>query len=118
MTLKTKPDLDNLFSSYFQIQEAIYDYFGVGSFATYDYELRQNASNWHIDRNNRLHWEIPLDVKDAEGTYQGRIIAIHRKEFHTLIFTPSDTGEAGFAYIFDNEQELKELPNGQTIPTS
>lgn len=106
----TKDEAEKLFSTYFGSLEAIYNYFGVKRFDTHNYEFQLSNDNWKIVgyHNHQLHWSIPTDIKDAEGTYQAEIHGIFGKEFHTLVFVPSSTGDAGFALIFDNDKEIKD----------
>lgn len=112
--MNNKEDVENMFSAYFHGLKSIYNYFGVKKFDTYDYELTRETCNWKISQfENKLHWEIPTDIEDPEGTYSAEIHGIFRKEFHTLIFVPSGTGHAGFALIFDNDQEIKDSQDEQ-----
>lgn len=111
----TKDEVQKMFSAYFQGRKAIYDYFGVEGIETYNYELQWQASNWMLVGfkengygGDKLHWAIPTDIEEPEGTYQFLVHGVFRKEYHTLIFGPSSTGDAGFAMIFDNEKELRD----------
>lgn len=106
----TKSEAQKLFSAYFDGLEAIYDYFDVDKFDVHNYELQRSYDNWKVigQRNDdQLHWRIPTDIEDAEGTFQGQIHGIFRKEFHTLVFIPSNSGDAGYAFLFDNDKEIK-----------
>ena len=106
-----KSQAETMFDAYFAGARAIYQYFGVpDNFAVYDYELQRNHASWGV-LDHQLHWELPDEEPlDGfyEGTYVGDIKGIHRKEHHTLVFIPSDTGHAGYAYIFDNALEDKD----------
>lgn len=106
MINKSKEEQHSLFIAILEGYQTIYEYFGVKKFATYDYELQLSDQNWAI-QHGTLHYEIP--EKLDEGTYQSTIHGVHRKDHFTLIFTPSDTGSAGYAHIFDNDKEVKDL---------
>jgi hypothetical protein len=103
-----KAEAQVIFDAYFQGEKAIYSHFGVEDFATWDYELQRNYETWAVVGES-VYWELPEDEdKDGEAVYNGELRAIYRKEHFTLIFTPSCTGHAGFALIFDNTLETKD----------
>jgi hypothetical protein len=113
-----KAAAQEMFKAYFDGLQAIYAYFGVKGFASYDYELQLMEDNWALEglpisEENflrpmpTLHHSIPDD--QPEGTYQSPIHGIFRTPHFTLVFSPSGMGGAGFAHIFDNDKEIKDL---------
>ena len=104
----TKKEVAKMFEIFFNGQDSIYTYFKVKEFDTWNYELQMNPENWKVVGNppRTLHHLIPEGEED--GTYQGEIEGIFRKKWHTLVFVRSCTGDSGFAYILDNDQEIKE----------
>jgi hypothetical protein len=112
---KTKEEVAAVFDVYFAGLAAIYKHFGVETFAVYDYELQRNNDTWAVGGRGRgvldtVYWQLPDEdcVDDyPEACHSGRLCGIYRKEFFTLIFTPSGMGGSGFAYLFDNSLENK-----------
>jgi hypothetical protein len=106
----TKDEVQKMFKAYFDGLEAIYAYFEVKKIDVCNYELQLNEDNWAVVEEfgyDKVHWAIPDGL--TEGTYVGDVHGLFRKEYYTLIFSPSSTGDAGFAHIFDNENELKDF---------
>ena len=116
MGSETKTEIEKVFDGYFSGIEAIYQYFGVERFATYDYCLgRVKNTTWAIGGRgpgviDTVYWELPDEDCDAEypeAMYSSRIDGIFRGKSFTLIFSPSGMGGSGNAHIFDNDKEVK-----------
>lgn len=99
----SKGDGEKTFDNFFQARDNLYQFFEVPkNFDIHNYEVQRMRDTWKVS-NGTIHWVIPEDMD--EGTFTSEVHGLFRKDYHTLVFAPAKTGDAGFALIMDNDKE-------------